>query len=661
MFKSKVDRVYISCFLLVVIVCGFFLRLVQFQVVEADHYKDIARKSLAYTNKIEPTRGGILDRNGEYLATSRMSFNIELNRAFLPKSKDEEIILNLSNTLSKYNTPWIDNLYIDIVNGEFQFTEDKEDNIEKIKRNLKLNTYATAENVMIKLIEDYDLQEYTKEQQRTLAGVKYEMKQKQFSNATPYIFAEDISLELVTFIKENSFDLKGVEIAVIPVRHYTDSTLASHVMGTIGPITAEDFDQLKTKGYGYNDIVGIYGIEKLFEDTLRGESGAKEVLRNDSGDIIDVAVTKDPVPGDSVVLTIDKNLQKTTEKLLEKYIKKFNAERKLGDGGDASSGAVAVINTKTGEILSLVSYPNYDINLYKENYGSLLKDENKPLFNRALQGTYNPGSIYKPVMVAVGQKSGVISNNYTVNCKQVYDRFSGYRPRCLGYHGNISVYNAMAVSCNIFFYEIGYLSGIEIINEISNKLGAGVSTGIELTENIGQISSPKLREKRGQKWYPGDVVQAAIGQSDTMLTPLQMAVYTAAIANKGVRNKATIVKDIIDYKGDVVQKQKPIEILDTFEGENVDFEIIKKSMLQTTLTGSGRLAFGNYPFQVGTKTGTPQAPSGSNNGSFIAFGPYDDPEIAVAAIVEHGGEGYYVSPMVREIFDAYFFDKHILE
>lgn len=660
MLKSRISRIYISYFLVVVIVLVFFLRLVQFQIVDGKIYKNIAERSLAYRTTMEATRGEILDRNGKAIATSRMSFNIELTRAFLPKNKDNEIILKITDILQKSNIAWNDSLFITYKNNNWEFLDGREKEISKLKNNLNLNSYATAENVMYNLIEKYNLKDYNKKDQRILAGVKNEMALQQFSNATPYVFTNDIPLDVVTIIKENSLDLRGVDITVTPIREYVDKTLAPHIIGFTGPITAEDYAKLKNNGYSYNDIIGQSGIEKLFESTLRGSDGIREVVRNETGDIVDIATTKEPIPGKNVSLTIDTNLQKTTENLLKQYVTKFNKERKDGDGKDADSGAAVVLNVKTGEVLAMASYPSYDIDTYKNNYSSLLNDPKKPLFNRALQGIYNPGSIYKPLMAAVGVEAGIIDEHYTVNCTRVYNRFSDYKPRCLGHHGKVDLNKAMAVSCNIYFYEVGYLAGIKKINEISKDLGAGSSTGIELSENIGQIASPELRKKNGGTWQQGDVVQAAIGQSDTMITPLQMAVYTAAIANNGVRNKATIIKNITDYNGNIIEKQKDVKVMNTHKYNPETFKLVKQAMLTNTISGSGRVAFKNFPFNVGTKTGTPQAPNGSNNGTFIAFGPFENPEIAVAAVVEHAGEGYYIAPMVRDIFDAYFHHKYVL-
>lgn len=658
--KSHINRIYISYFLVVVIILGFFLRLVQFQIVDGQKYSSIAERSLSYRTTMEATRGEILDRNGNPIATSRMSFNIEFNRAFLPKNKDNETILKVSEILLQKNIPWNDSLFINYQNNEWSFIEDKTEEIAKLKKDLKLNGYATAENVMFNLIEKYELQNYNKKEQRIIAGVKHQMNLQSFSNATPYIFANDIPLDIVTIIKENSLDLRGVDINVTPVREYVDQSLAPHIIGVTGPITAEDYKKLKESGYSYNDIVGQSGIEKLYESTLRGTDGIREVVRNENGDIVDIATTKEPIPGKNVSLTIDINLQKTTQNLLQQYIKKFNTERKEGDGKDADSGAAVVVNVKTGEVLAMASYPSYNIDTYKDSYSSLLNDPTKPLFNRALQGIYNPGSIYKPIMGIVGSEAGFIDENYTVNCTQVYNRFSDYKPRCLGHHGKINLYNAMAVSCNIYFYEVGYLAGIDKINEISKDLGAGSRTGIELSENEGQIASPELRKQKGGIWQQGDIVQAAIGQSDTMITPLQMAVYTAAIANNGVRNKVTIIKDVKDYNGNVIEPQKEPSVMNSRQYNQKSFDLVKHSMLTNTISGSGRVAFRNFPFNVGTKTGTPQSPTGSNNGSFVAFGPYEEPEIAVAAIIEHAGEGYYIAPMVRDIFDAYFNGKYVL-
>jgi len=318
-------------------------------------------------------------------------------------------------------------------------------------------------------------------------------------------------------IKEASSDLVGINVDVVPIREYVSPDIAPHILGAIGPIYAKDVALLK-KGYLYDDYLGRSGVEKAFETYLRGTNGEKEVVQSSSGKTISETI-KEPIPGNTVMLTTDKNLQSVAQKSLSNMINNLNTQNI-----QATAGAVVVIDINSGEILASANYPSYDMNTYKNDYAKLLADKSKPLFDRAFVGTYPPGSSFKPAMASIGLQTGVITPTSTVKCTKYYDYYDKINPpKCLSYHGSINVISALSKSCNFFFYDTGRKIGIDIMNNYCRLYGLGVSTGVEIPESTGTLAGPDYSKSQNKTWYLGNTLQAAIGQSDNAFTPLQLA------------------------------------------------------------------------------------------------------------------------------------------
>ena len=629
-------------------------RAAQIQVVNAQKYLDQADTTGSRKATIAAARGEILDRYGRPIAINREGYNVVLNSAYLPKAKINQTIAKLTAYLKTTGEQWTDNLPLS-AEEPFGFMENAEDKITSMKNRLGVAHYATAENCFTQMVKRYQLEGMDRQLQRTVMGVRYSMEQADFSVAAPFTLAEDVSAETMTKITEASNDMPGVEISVVPFREYVDDDVAPQLIGTTGPIYAEDWEELKAKGYTYNDKVGKSGIEKAAEDYLRGKNGSKIIKQDAGGNTLSAEVSEQPQAGNTVLMSIDKNLQKVAQTQLKIMIDQL----KTKTNGEANAGAVVGVSVKTGEILFSADYPTYTMTEYKENYQALAEDKSKPLFDRAFNGLYPPGSVFKPAVAAAGLQAGVISSDETIRCVQRYTRFQDYQPRCLGYHSYTNVTRALAKSCNYFFYETGYRLGITRMNEYCQQLGLGVPTGVEVPESKGILAGPEERKRNtvDPVWRDGDTIQAAIGQSDTALTPLQLAVYTATIANGGTRYQARLIHEVRSY--DLEQSVVPStpNVLNTVDFSQSVIDTVKSGMLSVTEDGTGSGTFRNYPIKVGGKTGTAQVPKGEDNSVFVAFAPFDDPEIAVSVVIEHGGHGSASGSLVKAIFDAYFFTQ----
>lgn len=653
--KKKVNpRQAAMALVLAAVLVVYTGRAAQIQVVNAQKYLDQADTTGSRKATIAAARGEILDRYGRPIAVNREGYNVVLNSAYLPKDKINQTIARLTAYLKTAGEQWTDNLPLS-AEEPFGFMENADDKITSMKNRLGVAHYATAENCFTQMVKRYQLEGMDRQLQRTVMGVRYSMEQADFSVAAPFTLAEDVSAETMTRITEASADMPGVEISVVPFREYVDDDVAPQLIGTTGPIYAEDWEELKAKGYTYNDKVGKSGIEKAAEDYLRGKNGSRTIRQDAAGNTLSAEVTEQPQAGNTVLMSIDKNLQKVAQSQLKIMIDQLKTQTH----GEANAGAVVGVSVKTGEVLFSADYPTYTMTQYKENYQALAADKSKPLFDRAFNGLYPPGSVFKPAVAAAGLQAGVISAEETIRCVQRYTRFQDYQPRCLGYHSNINVTRALAKSCNYFFYETGYRLGITRMNEYCQQLGLGVLTGVEVPESKGILAGPEERKRNtvDPVWRDGDTIQAAIGQSDTALTPLQLAVYTATIANGGTRYQARLIHEVRSYDLEWSVVPATPNVLNTVDFSQSVIDTVKSGMLSVTEDGTGSGTFRNYPIKVGGKTGTAQVPTGEDNSVFIAFAPFDDPEIAVSVVIEHGGHGSASGSLVKAIFDAYFFTQ----
>ena len=648
--KKRDKRRYIT--IIVAAVLAFvllFARTFEIQVANSEKYVEQANGIARITAPIKASRGEILDCYGRPIATNREGYNIIFNYASISKTTINDTILSLIKLLGEHE--WKDDLPL-LETAPYSF--DKE--APEISKNrmldmLELAHYATAENCFDALVKRYSLEDRDKNQQRLIMGVRYTMERAGFSISVPFTFAEDVSSKIMTVISENTdvYGENGVSIEVASFREYDNASVAPHIIGTVSPIYAEDWEELKAKGYSYDDKVGRSGIEKACEDELRGTDGEITYKVDSKGKILSSEVTKEPVPGHTVRLTIDKNVQVSAQNALMDTIKQLNKDKIY-----ANAGAAVAVNVKTGGVLAAVNCPTYTYDQYENNYEALVKDTTgRPLFDRAFTGAYPPGSTFKPAVACAALQEGVITSTETITCVRKYRYFNDYQPNCMHFHGGITLIPALSKSCNYFFFETGRRLGITKMNEYCKKLGLGVKTGVEVSESAGTLAGPESRAE----WYEGYTLSAAIGQSDNAFTPLQLATYTATIANSGVRYKTTLIDKIMSYSQDKVIKQSKPEIVDTVELDESVINTVKQGMLSVTEDGTGSRVFADYPITVGGKTGTAETAKGADHTVFIAFAPYENPEIAVAVIIEHGKYSSYSGGLLKAIFNAYFFTE----
>ena len=643
----------------------FGLRLVKLQIVEHDHYIQLSNLQTPVTQTVPAARGEIVDRYGRPMVTNHTGFNVVIDRSFLPKGEENNVILHLAQLMHTAGESWIDNLPMEKTQP-FAFLPANEgdttrqSDIARLKKHLNLGNYASADDVWHWLKDRYRLEEgdYTPEEQRIIAGVRYEMEQRGFSRRTRYTFAEDITVSTMARIKEASYELPGIDVQESTIRDYVSGDIAPHIIGRLGPIYQDELELYSVEnGYSPNDVVGKEGIERSFEEQLRGRSGTREITYQ-NGEVLRVVETETPQPGNTVVLTLDRELQKVAQLALENRIKQLQVEQPSGLGREANAGAVVVIEVKTGDVLAAATYPSYDLRTYRQDYNKNVTDERLPLFNRATLGLYTPGSIYKPLVDTAALNESVIERGSTVVCNHVYTYYApSYTPSCMYTHGAIDSVRALAVSCNVFFYDVGRRLGIEKMEQYARAFGMGEPTGVEIPESTGQVASPELRQKKGREWQPADVIQAAIGQSDNIFSPLQLANYASTLANGGKRMKLNLVKSVVSYNfEETIMETKPTVMADAQLSQEA-IDVVHQGMVDAARKGygTGYSVFGSYPITVACKTGTPQAGSSDLNATYIAYAPAEDPEIAVFVAIEKGYNGYLCGPVAKAVFDQYFF------
>ena len=648
--KKRDKRRYIIIIVAAVLVFVLlFLRTFEIQIANSEKYVEQANGIARITAPIKASRGEILDCYGRPIATNREGYNIIFNYASISKTTINDTILSLIKLLGEHK--WKDDLPL-LKTAPYSFDKEApEISKKRMLDMLELAHYATANNCFDALVKRYSLEDRDKNQQRLIMGVRYTMERAGFSISVPFTFAEDVNSRIMTIISENTkvYGENGVSIEVASFREYDNASVAPHIIGTVSPIYAEDWEELKAKGYSYDDKVGRSGIEKACEDELRGTDGEITYKVDSKGKILSSEVTKEPIPGHTVRLTIDKNVQVSAQNALMETIKQLNKDKIF-----ANAGAAVAVNVKTGGVLAAVNCPTYTYEQYENNYESLVKDtKGRPLFDRAFTGAYPPGSTFKPAVACAALQEGVITSTETITCVRKYRYFKDYQPNCMHFHGGITLIPALSKSCNYFFFETGRRLGITKMNSYCKKLGLGVKTGVEVSESAGTLAGPESRAE----WYEGYTLSAAIGQSDNAFTPLQLATYTATIANSGVRYKTTLIDKIMSYSQDKVIKQSKPEIIDTVKLDENVINQVKKGMLSVTEDGTGSRVFADYPITVGGKTGTAETAKGADHTVFIAFAPYENPEIAVAVIIEHGKYSSYSGGLLKAIFNAYFFTE----
>ena len=669
--KTVLHRMLLLIAVACVIMGLYAMRLIFLQLVNGDDFKAKATNTTDYNFTVTAARGDIVDSAGRRIATTATSYNVVLNKLLMGDRDLDAMLQQIVELLRENGESWNDTLLIGQPDaaGRYAFTDDDssasdQKQLADMKETLGLQQYATANDVMEMLVEKNELQGFSLEWQRVLAGIHYEMDRQAFSNVNNFVMAENVSAATVATIKEHSLQLPGVEIVETSARSYDQSDIIPAVLGRVGKITAEKWKvtdsngqvtyPLREKGYNMNDVLGISGLESVYEDELRGKDGVETITRNSDGVIVDTKLTTVPEPGHTVQLTIDSNFQRAVDKALAENIDMINRVYNTGTM-KAAAGAVVVLDVKDGSVMAASNYPSYDQNLYASNYSEYSSDPSLPLFNRALQGLYTPGSTFKPAVAVAALDSGLINQYSTVYCTGVYNYFKDYHPRCTrhGHSGNIDVITAIKWSCNVFFYDVGRRLTSDVYDAYAYKLGLGQRTGVEVSEALGRLTT-----KNDSNYTASLDVQAAIGQGNTVVTPIQLATYAATLANNGTRYRTHFVKAILDTNtGEVLSETKP-EVMDVIEGTGNTFELVRQGMKQVPSTISGKIS--SYPVPIACKTGTPQRSetyaSGKHylNAMMVAYLPADDPQIAIGITIEYGGYGARTGDLVVDIANAYF-------
>ena len=681
---KKIESLDSRFTILIILVCIVSIILIgqlfNLQIVNGESYREQSEKRLTRESETYAPRGEIYDRYGKLLVTSESSYILQLYRTKITSEELNSVLLKLANILEKNGDTYFNDFPIDFESMEFTKGENS---MKTWKKSNKIEEDATVEEVIAIYKEKYDVLTNSMEEIKKIFALRYEISSTGYSNYRAVTLAKNISYQSVLEIEENNAELSGVYIAKQPVRKYLTGSIASHIIGYTGKISDTEYVNKKEDGYSLNDIIGKSGIESSFEEYLRGTNGSKRLEMDSYGRISNEEEIAESSMGSSIVLTIDLDLQTKTEEVLSDIIKKIqNGEFNGTKYDDATAGAAVVMEVKTGEVLAMASYPTYAPTdfidgINNEEYSKYFNNDDRPMFNRAIQGLYPPGSTFKMVTGIAAIESGGIGVNETVNDTGVF--YLGHKPACWIWnsrrqvHGNVNAKTALMVSCNYYYYEVASRIGIDKIAEYARKFGLGQKTGIELYgESSGTVASreyvKKLNEKGTKKtWTIGDTLSASIGQSYNTFTPLQMCYYISTLANKGKKTDVTIIKDIIKADGtsDDVEKIK-VDIdkkLGLDEIINEDIEIsdstinaIFEGMRSVTGDHGGTVygTFSDFPIEVAGKTGTATSGNGSDNAWFVGFAPYDDPEIAVVVIVEHGGHGYFTARAVKDIMEEYF-------
>ncbi len=658
----KSSRTILAVILVVATILGFGYKLYDVQIVNNEFYAAQNNTVKTYKVPLKAAGGDIVDRNGSPLVTNRQGNSVVLNAAYFPSADNNDernaVILNLIRLFTKNGEEYVHNLPLKLDNSGKPafFTKEDDEKFESMIKAMKgkdafnLQAYATAQNCFDAMIEEYGLEAYAENGDYKTAleigNIRYELTSLLFSVSNPVTIADDVSSKTVAEIKENYDYYEGADVQVVAYREYADSKLAPHILGTVRKINAEEYAELKDKGYGITDEIGESGIEAAMEQYLRGIPGEKTVTIDVDGNVTE-EITKEPAQGDTIVLTIEKGLQKIAQTRLEKTCRGVDYYN--------STGAVVVENCNNGEILAAASYPAYDLNDYYKKYNKLLKNKNNPLYNRFAMGTYAPGSTFKPMMAVAGLQEGAIQEYTTFECNKFF-KVSDMEFKCTDYHGGENVRTAIRDSCNIFFYNTAQRLGIEKMNLYGSMFGLGEKTGVEIPEAKGVLAGPEYRKKFDMVWRPGDTVQAAIGQSENLFTPLQLCNYCATVANGGTRYQMHFVKSRISNSTGVVNEtgSNAVKTLEVSPG-NID--IVREGMRLVATQGGPSDVFDAIDTPVACKTGTSQVEERGairNNGFLITFAPYNNPEISVASAIELAGSGSSTARITSSIIDYYY-------
>ena len=663
----------------IVYIAGIVLlaQLFNLQIIKGEDYRNQSNTRLSRESTLQAARGDILDQSGNKLATTSATQVLELYKTKIDNQTLNNTLLAIAQVLEQNGDKYVDDLPITV--EPFAFTMESEETQKKWKKQNNIDESKTAEECFYILKDKYKISNDNISEARKIMTLRYTIAKNGYSSTKTVQLATNISENSLAIFNEQNDKFPGLSIQTKAVRNYVSGSLASHILGYVSRITESELKGNEDK-YNANDMIGKTGIEYIFEPYLKGTDGIKQIDMAVDGTITGEYVTNEAIAGKNIVLTIDANLQKVTEEALKNNIEKIRSGG-YGKVYNADAGSVVVMNVKTGEVLAMASYPDFEPQLFvdgisQEKYNEYISEEaNHPFINRAISSVSPPGSTFKMVTALAALETGAITTTEKINDVGIYNYSADYKPKCWIYssygrgHGYLNVTDAIKHSCNYFFYELGNRLGIDAISRYARSLGLGRKTGIELLGEVeGSVSSKENSQAKGETFTGGNTLQAAIGQHDNSFTPVQMAKYISILANGGNDIDVTIIKSIIDEDGNQISKQE----LENFVKERLGIENDKgteldfnSKNLQAILEGmrgvtseSGGTAysyFKDFNIEIGGKTGSAQTGvAGRTNAWFVGFAPFDNPEIAVVVMVENGGSGGYTAEVARDIIAEYF-------
>ena len=650
-------RVYVLLGFFCAFLVLFFAVLYDAQVVHGSENRARSITSNTASETVTASRGIITDRNGKVLVSNRLAYTLVVDKSSFGKDEAalNDAIWQLIQLCQEQGVTWNDTLPMTTGSSPQLTSKSLTKSFREYLDGNKLPTDGGSAEVLAAMRKLYKVDDsYTDAQARLIVGVRYEL-----DGRSSYTFAEDVSTELLGRITDGKY--RGVTIKTAAARVY-NTKLAAHILGTVGAIWQEEWRSDEStgyvgyadKGYNMNDLVGKDGVEKAFEEYLHGKDGKRLITTDENGKITGELYTREPQPGGTVALTIDIDLQQVVEDTLASTIQGM-----IDKDSNERGGAAAVIQVGTGEVLAMASYPTYDLETFNQDYVERGKDERLPMFNRATQGGYAPGSTFKLCTAGAALEEGIITPSTIIEDKVIYTYYVDPQPMCWIWrqahttHGRINVSQAIVDSCNYFYYEVGRLTGIKKLDEYATAFGLGQSTGIEIGDVSGVLASPEWAEAHDREWTDGQTITAAIGQSYNLFTPLQLANYVATLVSGGEHYEAHLLKNVKSYDNSRVIDVYSKGPLNDLNISDSTMAAVTKGMHDLTYD-SLRSAFSRCVVEAGAKTGSAQVGTDIANGTFVAYAPYDDPEIAIAIVVEKGGSGSLLANAAVDIINAWF-------